>query len=55
MNSKRLEAMRRIKREYDDLRENPISNIGLTIGFFCLEMHNDWPKRYPLFRWIILS
>ena len=32
MNPKKLETMKRIRSEYDDLRDNPISNIGLCIG-----------------------
>ena len=32
MNPIKLEAMKRIRAEYDDLRDNPISNIGLCIG-----------------------
>ena len=32
MNPQKLEAMRCIRKEYDDLRDNPISNIGLCIG-----------------------
>ena len=32
MSSKKLEAMKAIRAQFDDLKENPITNIGLSIG-----------------------
>lgn len=42
MNPKKLAAMKRIREEFDDLRDNPIANIGVSIGLVDEDSVFDW-------------
>ena len=42
MNMTKINAMRRIKEEYNNINSNPISNIGVTIGLYQEDNFFEW-------------
>ena len=42
MNLQKIKAMKRIKEEFEELNQNPLSNIGVTVGL---------PKEDNIFEW----